>query len=132
MAKDHKANSAGGCGCSSKAASPETPTTKSGCCGDAGSGHSHDHDHHHHHAASKAGAVDPVCGMTVDPETCACRKSNPNILVVQPAQDRAAKNGPGQFDGARDRLYLSEIKLAHTDGEVRRGMASAQCGQRHE
>jgi hypothetical protein len=26
---------------------------------------------------------------------CACRKSNPNILVVQPAQDRAAKNGPG-------------------------------------
>jgi Cu+-exporting ATPase len=67
MAKDHKANSAGGCGCSSKAASPETPTTKSGCCGDAGSGHSH--DHHHHHAASKAGAVDPVCGMTVDPET---------------------------------------------------------------
>jgi hypothetical protein len=27
--------------------------------------------------------------------TCAGRKSNPNILVVQPAQDRAAKNGPG-------------------------------------
>jgi hypothetical protein len=27
--------------------------------------------------------------------SCACRKSNPNILVVQPAQDRAAKNGPG-------------------------------------
>jgi len=26
---------------------------------------------------------------------CGCRKSNPNILVVQPAQDRAAKNGPG-------------------------------------
>jgi hypothetical protein len=25
----------------------------------------------------------------------ACRKSNPKILVVQPAQDRAAKNGPG-------------------------------------
>ena len=37
---------------------------------------------------------------------CACRKSNPNILVVQPAQDRAAKNGPGQFDGARDRRIL--------------------------
>jgi hypothetical protein len=28
-------------------------------------------------------------------DRCACRKSNPNILVVQPAQDRAAKNGPG-------------------------------------
>jgi len=37
---------------------------------------------------------------------CACRKSNPNILVVQPAQDRAAKNGPGQLDGARDRRIL--------------------------
>jgi transposase len=39
-------------------------------------------------------------------DACACRKSNPNILVVQPAQDRAAKNGPGQFDGARDRRIL--------------------------
>jgi hypothetical protein len=39
-------------------------------------------------------------------DCCACRKSNPNILVVQPAQDRAAKNGPGQFDGARDRRIL--------------------------
>jgi hypothetical protein len=38
--------------------------------------------------------------------TCACRKSNPNILVVQPAQDRAAKNGPGQFGGTRDRRIL--------------------------
>jgi hypothetical protein len=28
-------------------------------------------------------------------EACACRNSNPNILVAQPAQDRAAKNGPG-------------------------------------
>ena len=26
---------------------------------------------------------------------CACRKSNPDILVMQPAQDRAAKNVPG-------------------------------------
>jgi hypothetical protein len=40
------------------------------------------------------------------PRGCACRKSNPKILVVQPAQDRAAKNGPGQFDGARDRRIL--------------------------
>src|SRR6266478_2278866 len=39
-------------------------------------------------------------------DRCACRKSNPNILVVQPAQDRAAKNGPGQFDGAQDRRIL--------------------------
>jgi hypothetical protein len=29
-------------------------------------------------------------------------------------------------------LCLSEIKFGHIGGEVRRGMASAQCGQRHE
>jgi hypothetical protein len=42
---------------------------------------------------------------------CACRKSNPDILVVQPAQDRAAKNGPGQFDGARDRCIFLQRHL---------------------
>ena len=68
MADDKKVNSPGGCGCSSKAsASPETPAAKSECCGGAGSGHSH--DHHHHNAATGTGVVDPVCGMTVDPET---------------------------------------------------------------
>jgi hypothetical protein len=44
--------------------------------------------------------------MSLVENCCACRKSNPNILVVRPAQDRAAKNGPGQFDGARDRRIL--------------------------
>lgn len=31
----------------------------------------HDHDEHHHEAEASAGgrAIDPVCGMTVDPET---------------------------------------------------------------
>jgi Cu+-exporting ATPase len=67
MAKDQKANSPGGCGCSSKAtAIIEAPATKSGCCGGAGG---HSHDHHHHHDAAGAGIVDPVCGMTVDPQT---------------------------------------------------------------
>ena len=33
---------------------------------------------------------------------CACRKSNPDILVVQPAENGAAKNVPGPLDGARD------------------------------
>jgi len=66
MAKDQKAKSE--CGCPSKAnAGPETPAAKSGCCDGAGSGHSHDH-HHHHHAAAGAGVLDPVCGMTVDPD----------------------------------------------------------------
>jgi Cu+-exporting ATPase len=67
MAKDQKANSPGGCGCSSKAtANSEAPATKSGCCGGAGE---LSHDHHHHHDAAESGIVDPVCGMTVDPRT---------------------------------------------------------------
>jgi hypothetical protein len=37
---------------------------------------------------------------------CACRKSNPGILVMQPAQDWAAKNVPDAIDGARDRRIL--------------------------
>jgi P-type Cu+ transporter len=41
--------------------------TNAGCCGghDAHAGHGH----HQHHAAPKAGVLDPVCGMTVDPAT---------------------------------------------------------------
>src|SRR5258707_2329359 len=37
---------------------------------------------------------------------CACRKSNPDILVVQPAENWAAKNLPSPFDGARERRIL--------------------------
>jgi hypothetical protein len=32
---------------------------------------------------------------------CACRKSNPNIFVVQSAEDWAAKNAPCPLHGAR-------------------------------
>ena len=80
MAENQKAKSAGGCGCSSKAAAkPEAPATKSGCCGAAGPDHDppaansgcctgHTHDDRTHVAAG-AVVVDPVCGMTVDPAT---------------------------------------------------------------
>jgi Cu+-exporting ATPase len=69
MTNDQQVKSPGGCGCSSKAtAAPAPPAAKSGCCGGAGSGHGHEH---HHHAAAGTGVVDPVCGMTVDPETSA-------------------------------------------------------------
>ncbi len=66
MANDKKAVSSGGCGCASKtAAGPglETPAKKSGCCGGGG------HGHNHHHAAAGTDVIDPVCGMTVDPNT---------------------------------------------------------------
>jgi hypothetical protein len=38
--------------------------------------------------------------------TCACRKLNPGILVMQPAQDRATKNVPGAIDSAREGCIL--------------------------
>jgi Cu+-exporting ATPase len=62
MANDLSAKS--GCSCSSKTAvKPEAPAMKSGRCG------GHGPDHHRHDAAAGAVVVDPVCGMTVDPET---------------------------------------------------------------
>ena len=33
----------------------------------------HDHSHHGHHHAAAGGAIDPVCGMTVDPATTTLR-----------------------------------------------------------
>jgi hypothetical protein len=39
-------------------------------------------------------------------DTCACRKLNPAILVMQSAQDWATKNVPGAIDGARDRCIF--------------------------
>jgi hypothetical protein len=37
---------------------------------------------------------------------CACRKSNPGILVVQSTQDRTAKNVSSALNGARCRCIL--------------------------
>jgi Protein of unknown function (DUF1254) len=39
-------------------------------------------------------------------DTCACRKSNPNILMMQSAQDRQAENTANRLDGARDGCIL--------------------------
>jgi hypothetical protein len=63
-------------------------------------------DAHRFQTAAKERAGGWLERRQADGSLAACRKSNPNILVVQPAQDRAAKNGPGQFDGARDRRIL--------------------------
>jgi putative ABC transport system substrate-binding protein len=45
----------------------------------------------------------PTTGLII---ACACRKSNPDILVVQPAENWAAKNVPGPLGGTRDRRIL--------------------------
>ena len=38
--------------------------------------------------------------------TCACRKLDPGILVMESAQGWATKNVPGAIDGARDRCIF--------------------------
>jgi hypothetical protein len=38
-------------------------------------------------------------------------KSNPDILVVQPAENWAAKNLPSPFDGARERRILLQGEM---------------------
>jgi hypothetical protein len=43
--------------------------------------------------------------------SCACRKSNPDILVVQPAENWATKNLPSPFDGARERRILLQGQM---------------------
>src|ERR1700745_113695 len=43
--------------------------------------------------------------------TCACRKSNPDIVVVQPAENWAANNLPGLFDGTRERGILLQGEM---------------------
>src|SRR6202022_978323 len=45
---------------------------------------------------------------------CACRKSNPDILVVQPAENWEAKNLPGPFDGTRERRILRHCNISCT------------------
>jgi hypothetical protein len=39
-------------------------------------------------------------------ESCACRKLNPGISVIESAQDWATKYVPGAIDGARDRCIF--------------------------
>jgi putative transposase len=46
------------------------------------------------------------CRERAQREACACRKSNPDILVVQSAQDRTAKNVSSALNGARCRRIL--------------------------
>jgi hypothetical protein len=38
-----------------------------------------------------------VAGWAPSPLTCACRKSNPDVLVVQPAKNWTTKNLPGSI-----------------------------------
>ena len=91
MTRQEKTNPDGaakGCGCGgSSATALATPAepAKAGCCGGA-----HDHAHHDHGApaaGSSVKALDPVCGMTVDPATSkhASTTAARPIISVRPA-----------------------------------------------
>src|ERR1035437_9360618 len=41
--------------------------------------------------------------------TCACRKSNSDIMVIQSTQDRTAKNVSRQFDGRGGRVFVFRL-----------------------
>ena len=67
----------------------------------------------------KAANKRPVEFLFTGRRGCACRKSNPDILVMESAQDWATKNVSGAIDGARDRSLLSakNISLLDTGGQ---------------
>ena len=58
--------------------------------------------------------------------TCACRKLNPGISVMESVQDWATKNVPGAIDGARD-LCLPQIKPEHIGDAVHPGSDGTEC-----
>jgi hypothetical protein len=66
----------------------------------------------------------PTPGISVNPSfsinRCAYRKSKPDILVVQPADNWAAKNLPGPFDGTREQRILLQGEKDCFLGAVRR------------
>ncbi len=65
----HAAETHSGCGCSSKAAAPAPKPAAASCCGGHGDHAGHAHHHSHDHGDATAKVLDPVCGMTVNPET---------------------------------------------------------------
>ena len=48
----------------------------------------------------------PLARYFVIHDTCACRKLNPGISVMESTQDWATKNVAGAIDGARDRCIF--------------------------
>ena len=56
--------------------------------------------------AARLGNVPPSLIGIEAGMACACRKSNPSVLVMQPAKDRTAKNVSGPLNGARHRRVL--------------------------
>jgi hypothetical protein len=50
--------------------------------------------------------LDPDKLVFIDETGCPYRKSNPGILMMETAEDRAAGNIPGPLGAARDRRIL--------------------------
>jgi hypothetical protein len=50
-----------------------------------------------------------------EPSACVYRKSNPDIFVMQSAEDRAAKNTPFPLYGAREHEHVVEAAQTRLD-----------------
>ena len=64
-------------------------------------------EHQHHQTAAAHGAIDPVCGMTVDPHTTPHRadyRGHPYYFCAAGVTIVAARGMVMMFDRAHDRL----------------------------
>ena len=68
MSGTETTKSSAGCGCSPKTSTAPKPEAASGCCSGTSAHDAHGHGHTHG-PAERETAIDPVCGMTVDPVT---------------------------------------------------------------
>ena len=68
MSGTETTKSSAGCGCSPKTSTAPKPEAASGCCSGTSAHDAHGHGHTHG-PAERETAIDPVCGMTVDPAT---------------------------------------------------------------
>jgi hypothetical protein len=55
------------------------------------------------HAETNSPAMAAIAGFNNNLTGCPCRNSDPDIMVMQSAEDRQRKNVPGGMDGSRHR-----------------------------
>src|SRR2546430_912834 len=99
--------------------------------------HGNHRRHRFHHPRNGRRALQDFCCQPDRPASqvrdfcgCACRKSNPDILVVQPAENWAAKNVPGPLDvmghGRRQILWFGVT--SHPTAEWMANQLTEACG----
>jgi hypothetical protein len=60
------------------------------------------------HCGSPPRCHGPGTGIFGNESSCPCRKSYPDVMMVQPADDRQRNNASGSLDGSRQRRVLGQ------------------------